>query len=181
MAHLSIIDGDPLAARALADALESAGHQVEIGPPQGGCDLILAESAALPQVSGGAIPVLSLSKPVRLSLLLTRIGQMVQEAGERPRIGPWVLDPVGRHLIHGDGHKVRLTDKEAAILSALIQAGGVMSRDQLLAQVWGYSTAIATHTLETHVYRLRRKLEDGLSPPLLMTEEGGYRLLPAQA
>ena len=76
------------------------------------------------------------------------------------------------------GQVVRLTDKEAAILCRLGQAGGeVVGRDVLLADIWGYSAQITTHTLETHIYRLRRKVEsDPEAAGLLCSQDGGYRL-----
>jgi DNA-binding response OmpR family regulator len=76
--------------------------------------------------------------------------------------------------------KVGLTDKEGAILKFLYRAGGKsVSRKVLLNEVWGYSSAVSTHTLETHIYRLRQKIEQ--DPPnsrLLLTESGGYKLDP---
>jgi DNA-binding response OmpR family regulator len=74
--------------------------------------------------------------------------------------------------------KIRLTDKECAILKFLYRAGGKsVPRPVLLNEVWNYSSAVSTHTLETHVYRLRQKLEvDPAQPRLLLTENGGYKL-----
>ena len=72
---------------------------------------------------------------------------------------------------------MRLTDKEAAILSHLLAADGVVGRDELLAGVWGYGEGVDTHTVETHVYRLRQKIEDDpAQASVLLTEAGGYRL-----
>ncbi len=74
---------------------------------------------------------------------------------------------------------MRLTEKEAAILKFLYRAGRVIGRDTLLGEVWGYNAGVTTHTLETHVYRLRRKIErDPSHAEILVTEPGGYRLLP---
>ena len=78
---------------------------------------------------------------------------------------------------------MRLTEKEAAILAHLRRAlPNAVARDALLAQVWGYASVIATHTLETHVYRLRRKLAV-VAPtgPRLVSDGNGYRLTLAGA
>lgn len=76
------------------------------------------------------------------------------------------------------GFGARLTEKEAAILERLAQArGAVISKSALLADVWGYGPNVSTRTLETHVHRLRRKIEtDPSRPRRLLTEDGGYRL-----
>ena len=75
--------------------------------------------------------------------------------------------------------KVRLTGKETDILKYLYRAAGSVSRDVLLDQVWGYNASVSTHTLETHIYRLRQKLErDPANATILITEGGGYRLRP---
>ncbi len=77
-------------------------------------------------------------------------------------------------------NKIRLTEKEAAILKYLLRSGAsVIGRDELLDEVWGYNSGVTTHTLETHVYRLRQKLEkDPSNAEILVTEPGGYRLIP---
>ncbi len=175
-----MLDSDPLAGQALADILEGAGHGVAVAatPPDclDGIDLIVGEPALLP--AGGALPVLALIKPVRLGAFLARVEEMLSAApSETVALGPWRFDVAARSLEGADGRKVRLTDKETAILDHLRRVGGVVGREQLLAEVWGYSAAVTTHTLETHIYRLRRKIEaDPASATLLITEPGGYRL-----
>ncbi len=83
-------------------------------------------------------------------------------------------------MLDEKGRKLRLTDKEANILKYLYRAGSkAVARDELLAEVWGYNAGVTTHTLETHVYRLRQKIEtDPGRARLLVTEAGGYRLAP---
>jgi DNA-binding response OmpR family regulator len=78
------------------------------------------------------------------------------------------------------GSKIRLTEKETAILRYLYRAGQKpVSRETLLQEVWGYNSGVTTHTLETHVYRLRQKVEkDAASPAILVTDGGGYKLVP---
>ena len=84
-------------------------------------------------------------------------------------------------LVDSETNKeIRLTEKEAATLKFLFRAGqAVIGRDVLLNEVWGYNSGVATHTLETHVYRLRQKIErDPSNAEILVTEAGGYRLVP---
>ena len=95
-------------------------------------------------------------------------------------IGPYSFQPANKLLIDAKGKRLRLTDKEASILKYLYRAGEkAVAREVLLAEVWGYNAGVTTHTLETHVYRLRQKIEsDPAHAKLLITEGGGYRLQP---
>src|SRR5437773_1976757 len=79
-----------------------------------------------------------------------------------------------------NARKVRLTEKETAILRFLYRAGQLpVSRETLLQEVSGYNSGVTTHTLETHIYRLRQKIEkDAANPEILVTEAGGYKLVP---
>ncbi len=127
-----------------------------------------------------------IAKPFRLGQLLGRLDALLRPPAETTRVPPLPLGPYQFHVDEkllvrpDDGHKVRLTDKETALLRLLHDAaGGTVSRDALLEQVWGYRQGVSTHTLETHIYRLRRKMEaDATAPTLLLTEGGGYRLAP---
>mgnify|MGYP001159897767 FL=1 len=95
-------------------------------------------------------------------------------------IGPYIFRPSAKLLLQGESNeKVRLTEKETSILKFLFGNGGkAVSRDVLLNEVWGYNAGVTTHTLETHIYRLRQKIEsDPSSAEILVTEPGGYRLL----
>ena len=93
-------------------------------------------------------------------------------------LGPYEFHPAMKLLVREDERKIRLTEKETNILKYLYRAGGKsVPRDELLSEVWGYNAAVTTHTLETHVYRLRQKIEpDPANARLLLTETGGYRL-----
>lgn len=178
--HILLIDDDPLVRQTLAEMLEGAGYRVTAGAAmsgEGGIDLIVAAPALAP--SAAPVPVLALTRPVRPGVLLARVEEALRQPQPVPaRIGPWHFDPAARLLEDAAGRRVRLTDKETAILAHLRQAGGVVGRDALLAEVWGYSSAVTTHTLETHIYRLRRKIEaDPAHAALLVTEGGGYRLV----
>ena len=96
------------------------------------------------------------------------------------QVGPYRFKPSMKILIDAEDRKTRLTEKETNILKYLYRAGGQpVAREELLDQVWGYHREANTHTLETHVYRLRQKIEaDPSNAALLVTEPGGYRLVP---
>lgn len=119
---------------------------------------------------------LELSAPVRLGVLLEKAKALSSPAPVQVlSIGPYSLDLVGKTW-SGSGQP--LTDREAALLEALILAPGHrLERSALLEHVWGYHKDAETHTLETHIYRLRRKIErDAGEPELLLTDGSGYRL-----
>ncbi len=124
-------------------------------------------------------------KPFRLSVLLARLRAQFRQHEQSEdavfTIGPYTFRPSAKLLIHGESkRKVRLTEKETSILKFLYHRGSnVVGRETLLREVWGYNARVDTHTLETHVYRLRQKIEaDPSNPELLMTEPDGYRLVP---
>ena len=124
------------------------------------------------------------AKPFRFAVLLARIRAQLRqhEASEDAvfTIGPYTFRPSSKILLNPKGNKVRLTEKETAILRYLYRAGQrPVSRETLLQEVWGYNSGVTTHTLETHIYRLRQKVEkDAASPSILVTEAGGYKLVP---
>jgi DNA-binding response OmpR family regulator len=123
------------------------------------------------------------AKPFRLSELLARVRAQLRVFDNSEDavflIGPYVFRPSAKLLQEpARNRKLRLTDKECSILKYLYRAGGkAVPRPVLLNEVWGYSAGVSTHTLETHVYRLRQKIEaDPSQPRLLRTDYGGYRL-----
>jgi DNA-binding response OmpR family regulator len=125
------------------------------------------------------------TKPFRLGVLLARLRAHIRQHERSDDavfvIGPYTFQPSAKLLLNNDTNKkIRLTDKEAAILKYLYRTGSrVISREVLLDEVWGYNAGVTTHTLETHVYRLRQKIEpDPSSARILVTEAGGYRLVP---
>jgi DNA-binding response OmpR family regulator len=124
------------------------------------------------------------TKPFRFSVLLARIRAQLRQHDQSEdvvfTIGPYSFQPAAKILEAADGGKVRLTDKETSILKYLYRQGPkTITRDVLLKEVWGYNNRVTTHTLETHIYRLRQKIErDPSNARLLVTEEGGYRLVP---
>jgi DNA-binding response OmpR family regulator len=124
------------------------------------------------------------TKPFRLNELLARLRAQLRlhEASEDAifNIGPYSFQPGAKLLLEpGSKRKIRLTEKEAAILRFLYRAGTPVSRETLLGEVWGYNAGVNTHTLETHIYRLRQKMErDPANAEILVTTPGGYRLAP---
>lgn len=196
--RLLVVASDPSLAEAIAAHLDPpmAVNRVAdlAAAASGACDLILIDQAAAGEApcrflrcAGVVGPLALLASPGTVDpdadLLLTKplrlagLGGRLVDLLARPVLGGWRLDPERRVLSAGAEQVVRLTDKEAGILSRLGRAAGqVVSREELLADVWGYSSAIDTHTLETHVYRLRRKLTDEAAA-CLQTEAGGYRLI----
>lgn len=166
---------------------DMAGHEV--------CRLVREEGLRVPVImlagdgtDVGAVPGLEegandfLIKPFRFAALLVRIRTLIRQHEQSEdvvlRIGPYEFNPGLKLLVEGEERKIRLTEKEAAILKFLFHAGGeTVPRDVLLHEVWGYHSGVTTHTLETHIYRLRQKIEaDPSNAEILLTEPGGYRL-----
>jgi DNA-binding response OmpR family regulator len=125
------------------------------------------------------------AKPFRFNVLLARIRAQLRQHEQSEdavfTVGRFSFQPGLKLLVDTDSDsKIRLTEKETAILRYLYRAGKeAVSRDVLLNEVWGYNSAVTTHTLETHIYRLRQKIEkDPANASLLVTDKGGYRLVP---
>lgn len=124
------------------------------------------------------------TKPFKFAVLLARIRAQLRQHEQSEdavfTIGPYTFKPASKILVDGAGAKVRLTEKETSILKYLYRSGEkVVTRDVLLHEVWGYNAGVTTHTLETHIYRLRQKIEkDPSNAELLITEMGGYKLVP---
>src|SRR6478672_5662416 len=123
------------------------------------------------------------TKPFRLPELLARVRAQLRTFDNSEAavftIGPYQFRPAARLLLDpGKNRKVRLTDKECRILKYLLRANAEpVNRATLLADVWGFNSGVTTHTLETHIYRLRQKIEsDPANPQLLLTDRGAYRL-----
>jgi DNA-binding response OmpR family regulator len=124
------------------------------------------------------------TKPYKFAVLLARIRAQLRShehsEGAVFRLGTYEFRPAAKVLVDENQKKIRLTEKETNILKYLYRAGEKpVSREELLAEVWGYNAGVTTHTLETHVYRLRQKIEsDPANARLLLTEAGGYKLAP---
>lgn len=122
------------------------------------------------------------TKPFKFSVLLARVRAHLRSFEQSEdatfQVGPYEFRPSMKTLTREDDRKIRLTEKETNILKYLYRAGSKsVPREELLSEVWGYNAAVTTHTLETHIYRLRQKIEpDPGNARLLVTEAGGYRL-----
>ena len=136
-----------------------------------------------PELYAGASQCVT--KPFKISVLLNGLRTSIREHEQSQhavfQIGPYAFRPAAKIMVDMETEKkVRLTDKETAIVKFLYLAGErVVSRDDLLEEVWGYKSDVTTHTLETHVYRLRQKIErEPSNADFLVTEPNGYRLIP---
>ena len=124
------------------------------------------------------------TKPFKFQVLMARIRAQLrsheQSEGAVFHLGAYEFRPSAKMLVDANQKKIRLTEKETNILKYLYRAGAkAIAREELLTEVWGYNAGVTTHTLETHVYRLRQKIEpDPGQARLLITEAGGYRLQP---
>ena len=124
------------------------------------------------------------TKPFKFAVLLARIRAQLRQHEQSEdavfAIGHYTFKPASKMLVDEKGAKIRLTEKETSILKYLYRSGEkVVTRDVLLHEVWGYNAGVTTHTLETHIYRLRQKIEkDPSNAELLVTEMGGYKLVP---
>jgi len=126
-----------------------------------------------------------ITKPFKLGVLLARIRSQFRQHEQSDdavfTIGPYSFRPGVKMLVNaGTNKKIRLTEKETAILKYLYRAGDkAIGRETLLGEVWGYNAGVTTHTLETHIYRLRQKIErNPTQAEIIVTEPGGYRLVP---
>jgi DNA-binding response OmpR family regulator len=124
-----------------------------------------------------------LTKPLRTSELLARLRAQLRSFDNSEAavftIGSFTFRPSSKLLQDRARNRLfRLTGKETALLKLLYRAGTqTVTRPELLEKIWGYSSKAETHTLETHIYRLRQKLETNPSDDtLLISEAGGYRL-----
>ena len=129
----------------------------------------------------------SFGKPIRLGHLLARMQFYSQAAprllGATLVFGPYRFEPYNRQIVkEANGDIIRLTEKETALLDYIGQSETPLSREELLSMIWGYDAQIDTHTLETHIYQIRRKLNpDGIGTNWLLNEQGFYRLNRVEA
>ena len=152
--------------------------------------MILPSIALVQQASDVDLPYIHeflmdevIFKPFKVSKLIRHIYELINRPRDIPkqnnRFGNYTFIPDEKLLVGLDEDKqIRLTEKETAILQKLAAVNGkVVSRKTLLEEVWGYKTGVDSHTLETHMYRLRRKFEEsGIEGPILVTADNGYKL-----
>ena len=150
------------------------------------CPIILltaadSDSDTIKGLSSGANDYVT--KPFRFPVLMARVHAHLRSHDRNEeamyRIGPYTFRPSAKLLLDEKARKIRLTEKETNILKYLYRMGDTVPRETLLNEVWGYNPAVTTHTLETHIYRLRQKIEENPGEArILVTESGGYRLMP---
>ena len=164
----------------IADDIEAPGAatllQMARAAGFNGPAILLARlEAAAPEGFDGAM-----RRPLRFAALMAMIRAKIAPpaVAASAALGDQLFCETTQTLMGPHGVRRLLTEKETAILARLARArGGVVARDVLLREIWGYSPAVDTHTLETHIHRLRRKLEDASGPPkLLLSAPSGYRL-----
>ncbi len=91
----------------------------------------------------------------------------------------YIVRPIKKDIINQRNNEViKLTEKEVAIIKYLYKSQDhIVTKNDLLQDVWGYAPDVTTHTIETHVYRLRQKVEhEDADAQLIVTLDGGYRL-----
>jgi len=172
---INLPDGD---GRDFCARIRKQGHTMPIIMLTGACD----EGDVVSGLNAGANDYIA--KPFRVNELLARLQAQLRlfDTSEDAvfTIGPYTFRPAAKLLIGPNSKRIRLTAKEVDILKFLYRhANRVVTRQVLLDEVWGYNAGVTTHTLETHIYRLRQKIEnDPTSCRMLMTAPGGYRLDP---
>lgn len=114
-----------------------------------------------------------------LNQLLSQINLLDNSADGYLHFNRYELRPSAKEILNSRNDEViKLTEKEVAIIKYLYKARDkIVSKNELLQEVWGYRPDVTTHTIETHIYRLRQKVEhDEAEAQLIMTEDGGYKL-----
>ncbi|HET7883268.1 MAG TPA: response regulator transcription factor [Acetobacteraceae bacterium] len=175
---IGLPDGD---GRDYCARLRRNGHSMPIIMLTGAIE----ETDIVRGLDSGAVDYIA--KPFRAAELLARLRAQLRVFDRSEQVvfpvGPYTFRPA-KKLLHdpAKNRRIRLTDKETAVLKFLYRSDSAVNRQILMHEVWGYNSTVTTHTLETHIYRLRQKIEaDPANPSLLVTEGGGYRLRPEPA
>jgi hypothetical protein len=149
------------------------GHHPPASVPPDSARLLV-----LGPVPAGLTPALHLATPLRPEMLVAQLRKLAGSARVM-LAADWYLDAAQRQLLHAESEPVHLTEKEVLLLQALLaQTPEAISREALLKKVWSYDEEVTSHTVETHIYRLRHKCESALPRPCeILTDAGGYRLV----
>ncbi|MGD0102740.1 MAG: response regulator transcription factor [Rhodopila sp.] len=170
---LNLPDGD---GRDFCARIRKQGHTMPIIMLTGAAE----EGDVVSGLNSGANDYIA--KPFRVNELLARLQAQLRlfDICEDAvfTIGRYTFRPAAKLLLGPDKKRLRLTAKEVDILKFLYRnPNRVVTRQVLLDEVWGYNASVTTHTLETHIYRLRQKIEvDPANCRMLLTAPGGYRL-----
>ncbi len=198
MSRLALFSTNPARAQALAEVLAhwpeleliTVGKDSDLLTTSADAFLIDADSPVSGledkphlQILPAATSRTALARPLRWRVLAGRLSLLLQQQNDSGAfaVGPYSCLPLERLIVTAQGDELaRLTDKEVQLLRLLSTQAGTATRSELLEKVWGYRDDLDTHTVETHIYRLRQKIErDPATPTLLLTVDGGYRLAPA--
>lgn len=162
----AVVDGDSKKARQLQSRLRNA-------------PVILLGNDEIEDADG----LIVINKPLRLEKLLDAvlagINLLARSGNALLVFGGYALDCAKKEIVcQSSGRITKLTEREVTILGYLYKAHEkTVSKQELLSEVWGYNPEATTHTVETHIYRLRQKIEDnGGDRPVILTEEAGYTL-----
>lgn len=174
--------------RTLEAMIAASGHQFTA---EGSADVVLVDTLhplAKPMPAGEVLQLnaptatsgndaASLTCPIKPERLLQRL-MMLANTQRLALANGWSLDMQARALQHETAASASFTEKECTLLKHLLHAHPTpLSRDDLLEQVWGMAGEIDTHTLETHIYRLRSKLDELKPRPCdILTQDGAYVL-----
>lgn len=178
---IGVFAGSPALRAYLSDIIRLAGGTAaprDAAPEEGAEGIVLA---ALPDggiaLHGGGTRR-EFRGPVKAGVVIEAIGRLRSVRPATRDVAGHVLDMRENLWLRAGGETIRLTEKEVAILCALEDcAPAALSRQALLDRVWAYADGVETHTLETHIYRLRQKIEaDPSTPAIIVTVEDGYRI-----
>lgn len=190
--RVTVVSSSAPVARTLGATVTAAGHELCASDAEP--ELLLVDAISQPQAKPTSdaprLTLVSIAEAEPESTLACPLTpeRLIQKLSQWQRTRPiafdagWALDSAARQLVHPSSAAVSLTEKESALLHQLAKAAGQkISREALLEAVWGVGSEVDTHTLETHIYRLRSKLEALTpSPGDIITESGSYSLLIAQ-
>lgn len=154
--------------------------------PSSAPDLVIIQQGQATDTTFGAAQIFEIPKgAIRLGEVMDKLGYLlsgrefhIEDENENIDLGEFLLIPAENLLIHqGTKNEIRLTDKERLLLRFLYEAGDDgIARKQLLKDVWGYADDAETHTLETHIYRLRQKIEQHTTHEVIKVIDGIYTI-----